>query len=628
MEQVSEDITRSCQIISGTFFVVCVAVQLALNSDSPFQTKKLSVDRRLLAAVRMNTYVAIFSATFNFFQLTELDNFVLPRSTTFVLDMSRPVEWMCTCPLMQAGLVLMAGDAVPDYRLWMMPLLSFSVLTLGVVAVSISDQYARTAVFCLGSCVAMVMFYYNRKQILEFSYGEEGFFSGSSEFRSLSILLIMTWIPFPLWFLLSPEGVGVITDVGAIQVGWAVLNMIAKGTFLAYFQRVKSKHFAEMHRSMAEFSMNGDDLAKGSETKFLDASAGEGIDLHALLEETMMFLGLKTKVGKFKQLLKKARVTSCSDLDSLDELACRDAMLPWEVVYAMKRRLIACRMHGVAPAREEKAKEDAHRHVEHQAHISKLVSLAMGQDVEALQEAIALATKAGLDMPHLDLAQARVQETLRWKAVKEYLANNAGFKAALEGSDLAALQGAIEVADAAGLQEQATRGKGNLKDLSSRQAASKAAMKRGISLFKEQCFDAAETCFSEAIQHNPTNADAFLNRSAAHVRLRNWADAEADAAKAIELDPSNAKSHHSRALALHNLDDQQGALAACSVGLAEHPGNDPLLRLNDKIQAAIQAQQSVEEEEEAARLAQEEQERAPAQQGALPTGPVPVRIAI
>jgi hypothetical protein len=51
------------------------------------------------------------------------------------------------------------------------------------------------------------MFYHNILQIRENSEGEEGAFVGDSEFRKLSLLLIVPWIPFPLWCrLLAAEG--------------------------------------------------------------------------------------------------------------------------------------------------------------------------------------------------------------------------------------------------------------------------------------------------------------------------------------------------------------------------------------------------------------------------------------
>ena len=48
---------------------------------------------------------------------------------------------------------------------------------------------------------------------------------GDSDFRKLSLLLIITWIPFPLWFSLSIEGFGVITDYLVIEMGWVALNI-------------------------------------------------------------------------------------------------------------------------------------------------------------------------------------------------------------------------------------------------------------------------------------------------------------------------------------------------------------------------------------------------------------------
>ena len=38
-------------------------------------------------------------------------------------------------------------------------------------------------------------------------------------FRKASILLIVTWVPFPTFYALSPEGFGVITDILFVQAG-------------------------------------------------------------------------------------------------------------------------------------------------------------------------------------------------------------------------------------------------------------------------------------------------------------------------------------------------------------------------------------------------------------------------
>lgn len=50
---------------------------------------------------------------------------------------------------------------------------------------------------------------------------EEGFTQGDSEFRKATILLIVTWAPFPLWYFFSPEGLSIITNTLIVQLGWA-----------------------------------------------------------------------------------------------------------------------------------------------------------------------------------------------------------------------------------------------------------------------------------------------------------------------------------------------------------------------------------------------------------------------
>ena len=76
--------------------------------------------------------------------------------------------------------------------------------------------------------LAFIMFYHNVLQIKENSEGEEGAFNGDSDFRKLSLLLIVTWFPFPIWFSLSVEGFGLITDPLVIELGWVVLNLVSK----------------------------------------------------------------------------------------------------------------------------------------------------------------------------------------------------------------------------------------------------------------------------------------------------------------------------------------------------------------------------------------------------------------
>merc|ERR1740115_633387 len=94
----------------------------------------------------------------------------------------------------------------------------------------------------IGILFAAVMWFHNFKQIKEHSNGEETMLSGDSEFRKASVLLIATWFPFPIWFIISPEGLGLLDNVLIIQVGWAFLNIVSKFTFIFYIQRIKDNY--------------------------------------------------------------------------------------------------------------------------------------------------------------------------------------------------------------------------------------------------------------------------------------------------------------------------------------------------------------------------------------------------
>merc|ERR1711924_271258 len=96
-----------------------------------------------------------------------------------------------------------------------------------------SDQVSVQMLwYGIGVTIALVMFRTNARQVVEHSGGEETIFKGKSPFRYASIIIIGTWIPFPMWYFLSPEGLGVVTENIELQLGWAFLNVTAKGTFV------------------------------------------------------------------------------------------------------------------------------------------------------------------------------------------------------------------------------------------------------------------------------------------------------------------------------------------------------------------------------------------------------------
>ena len=85
-----------------------------------------------------------------------------------------------------------------------------------------------------GFCLFCTYSYFGAQMISENSDGEESFFQGDSDYRKMIVITSLTWFPFPIWFAISPEGLGYIDNILIIQMGWAFLNILAKFTFIFY----------------------------------------------------------------------------------------------------------------------------------------------------------------------------------------------------------------------------------------------------------------------------------------------------------------------------------------------------------------------------------------------------------
>eukprot|EP00439_Symbiodinium_sp_Y106_P023939 s682_g2.t3 len=212
------DAHNIAQIIQGAGFMALAMWLIFANNSKVAVAQKAPLEQRHAICATISTAVALFSGFFNILQLTAIDDFDLPgRENNFTLNLSRPIEWIATCPIMQLKLVVLAGSRVPSYRRFMMPLISVAVLLCGTASMFTGDAL-RFAWYGFGLSLACIMFYHNALQIKENSEGEESLFSGDSDFRKLSITLIVTWFPFPLWFSLSVEGFGLITDGFIIEI--------------------------------------------------------------------------------------------------------------------------------------------------------------------------------------------------------------------------------------------------------------------------------------------------------------------------------------------------------------------------------------------------------------------------
>ncbi|CAL8082559.1 unnamed protein product [Orchesella dallaii] len=90
-------------------------------------------------------------------------------------------------------------------------------------------------------------------------------------------------------------------------------------------------------------------------------------------------------------------------------------------------------------------------------------------------------------------------------------------------------------------------------------------------------YQTAVALYSEALKIDPDNHILYSNRSAAYIKLGQFARALQDALKARDLNPKWSKAYYRQGVALQCLGKHADALAAFSAGLAEDPKSGQLL---------------------------------------------------
>merc|ERR1719337_847508 len=77
-QQEFDDASRMAQIFSGVMFGALSVYLIFSNSTRLSYIQRASLEKRLNVCCQINTIVAALSAFLNFFQVTEVDNWMLP----------------------------------------------------------------------------------------------------------------------------------------------------------------------------------------------------------------------------------------------------------------------------------------------------------------------------------------------------------------------------------------------------------------------------------------------------------------------------------------------------------------------------------------------------------------------
>jgi bacteriorhodopsin len=330
------------QTFSGALFTALVLYLIFANSTKMAYIQRASLEKRLSVCCHIHTMVAATSAFLNFFQITEVDNWFMPDNNNYTVDMARPLEWILTCPLLQLCIVLLGGQRIPEYRRIMMPCLAAVVVAIGAATLFV-DRTLAYVLYGFGLFIHGIAMYFNRQQIIEHSKGAEGLLEGDSEFRKATLILMGTWCPFPIWYILSPEGAGIVTDIAMVQNGWCLLNIIAKFSLIFYFQRMKDNY---CNRLKVRREMKGVyDVNERRELEDDEArESGEApkrplaSNLTACVVETMTLLGMAGSVERFLRLLQNAQICTMEEVGKLTYQSCKTLQLPYDLVEPVQKR--------------------------------------------------------------------------------------------------------------------------------------------------------------------------------------------------------------------------------------------------------------------------------------------------
>ncbi|KAL4204337.1 hypothetical protein AMTRI_Chr01g109260 [Amborella trichopoda] len=93
-------------------------------------------------------------------------------------------------------------------------------------------------------------------------------------------------------------------------------------------------------------------------------------------------------------------------------------------------------------------------------------------------------------------------------------------------------------------------------------------VRKAADAFIDEEFGLAVDLYTKALAMEPKNADLFVKRAKANIKLNNFTDAIDDANKAIQLDPSLSKAYLQKGIACMALEEYETAKASLTTGFS------------------------------------------------------------
>jgi len=332
------------------FFLGVLIVGQHIQGDLHIVQRSI-LRKRLEYCMFVCLYICFFSCLFNVIQYGPQDDAVFDKieaRDTVILDIGRPIEWILTCPLMQLILPIMGGERVPDWRRYTMPLNSVVILLFGVSAMFSPVLPLKLGFYFCGVFCFCVLVWQMHRCITEATGGAETIYWGQSSLRTLAVIVSWTWVPFPIWYALSPEGFNIIQNSAAMKISVAFLNVLSKGAFIYYLMRVRGDlEVKEMVMAEAR-AVNGPDKRSYGFGKFDEKFEEQQLEgkLASTVFEVLQAMGRQADFEPLKDVLQQNMITTEEDLLVLTQGYCDSIALPYGFVTACKARIKAHRVEN------------------------------------------------------------------------------------------------------------------------------------------------------------------------------------------------------------------------------------------------------------------------------------------
>jgi bacteriorhodopsin len=198
-----------------------------VRSSKNFRTRVI-----FCASVQLNMF--LISMFCNIIGVTELDDLYIPwRDVT--VNVIKYVDWMITCPMLQLILLVLSGpDCKVNLRMHLCT--TSGISACGLVATLVPDDSAtlKSAFFFLGLALFARVGYNMDQMVVQVSRGQASMVKGGHALRTLTMVMIFTWVWFPATWAMSTDGFGIVPSMNQV---FPAINMVSKVSFVLAFRK-------------------------------------------------------------------------------------------------------------------------------------------------------------------------------------------------------------------------------------------------------------------------------------------------------------------------------------------------------------------------------------------------------